>query len=109
MQTISISLAAAGMVLAREIRSSDKPNARILCGKGVELTDPLIARLRQMGIESVSVEGHPIKIEGEQTVDDMLSALDQRFSRVAHDPLMLRIKEIYRRRILRSMGENAGG
>jgi hypothetical protein len=109
MQTISISLAASGMVLAGEIRSSHEPNARVLCGKGVTLTESLINRLRQMGIESVSVEGHPVKMEGEQTVGDMLAALDERFSRVAHDPLMMRIKEIYKRQILRSMGEDANG
>lgn len=97
------------MVLAREIRSSNEPNARILCGKGVMLTESLISRLRQMGVESVNVEGHPVRMEGEQTVEDMLAALDQRFSRVAQDPAMMKIKEIYRRQILRSMGDDAGG
>jgi hypothetical protein len=109
MQTISISLAAPGMVLAREIRSSNEPNGRVLCGKGVTLTESLISRVRQMGIESVSVEGHPIKMEGERTAADMLAALDQRFCRVTDDPLMMRLKEIYRRQILRSMGEETGG
>ncbi len=109
MQIISISLAAGGMVLAREIRTSTEPNGRILCGKGVVLTESMIERLRKMHIESVAVEGHPVKVEGEPTLDDMLAALDKRFSRVAHDPLMMKIKEMYRRQILRSMGEDAGG
>jgi hypothetical protein len=109
MQTISISLAMSGMVLAREVRSSNNPSERILCGKGVVLTESLISRLRHLGVESVAVEGHPVKVEGDQTAEDILAALDQRFSRVAHDPLMVKIKEIYRRQILRSMGENTGG
>ncbi len=109
MQSISIALAADGMVLAQDVRVSNQASSRILCGKGVALTSSLIGRLRQLGIESVTVEGHPVKIEGEQTLDEMLAALDRRFSRVAGDPLMMRIREMYRRRILRSMGEDAGG
>jgi hypothetical protein len=109
MQNIPLSLAAAGMVLAREIKNSNEPNARVLCGKGVALTDSLINRLRQLGIESLTVAGHPVKMEGEQTVEDMLGALDRRFSRVANNPLMMKVKDIYRKRILRSMGEEVGG
>ena len=106
MQNIPISLASAGMVLAREIRSSNEPNSRLLCGKGVSLTDSLIKRLHQLGIESLTVEGHHAKLEGEATLEDMLHALDRRFRRVADDALMMRVKDIYRKRILRSMGED---
>jgi hypothetical protein len=105
MQKIPISLAAPGMVLAADIRSSGEAGGRILCGRGVSLTDSLIGRLRQMGIESVAVEGRPVKMEGELTIDDMLTALNRRFSRVADDPLMMKIKDMYRRQIERSMGE----
>jgi hypothetical protein len=107
-QNIPITLAAEGMVVAKEIRSSEDPGSMTICGKGVRLTDSLIDRLRSMGIQSVTVEGHPVKAEGEATVEDMLAALDRRFSRVLDDPLMLSLKAMYRRQILRAMGETDG-
>jgi hypothetical protein len=109
MQNIPISLAAAGMVIAREIKMAGDAAGRVLCGKGVRLTDSLITRLHQLGIESVVVEGHPVKMEGDATLDQMLEALDQRFSRVTGDPLMMQVKEIYRQRLVKSMGEETGG
>jgi hypothetical protein len=105
MQTIPISLAAPGMVVAAEIRSGGESTGRVLCGKGVNLTASLIQRLQQLGIESLTVEGHPIKMEGEETLETMLKALDRRFSRTSDDPLMMRVKEMYRKEIIRSMGE----
>jgi hypothetical protein len=108
MQKIPISLAATGMVLAKEIKSSDDPASMTICGKGIKLTESLIDRLRQMGIQSLTVEGHPIAIDGEASLDEMLAALDKRFRRVANDPLMMKVKELYRKHILRSMGEPSG-
>ena len=108
MQNIPISLTAAGMVLAKEIKSSDGPASMTICGKGVTLTESMIGRLQQMGIQSVTVEGHPILVKGEATLEQMLVSLDQRFSRVADDPLMSKVKEIYRKQILRSMGDTGG-
>jgi hypothetical protein len=107
-QNIPFTLAAPGMVVARDIKTSDDPSSMTLCGKGVKLTESLIDRLRQMGIKSVTVEGHPVKREGENSLEEMLAALDRRFSRVTDDPLMMKIREMYRRQILRSMG-GAGG
>jgi hypothetical protein len=104
MQNIPISLAAAGMVVDREIKASEDPSSMTICGKGVKLTESLIDRLRQMGIQSVTVEGHPIKIEGETSLAEMLVSLDKRFNRVADDPLMMKVKEIYRKRIVRDLG-----
>jgi hypothetical protein len=109
MQNIPISLAAAGMVIAREIKVAGDATGRVLCGKGVRLTDSLISRLRQLGIESVVVEGHPVKMEGEVTLEQMLEALDRRFSRLTNDPLMMKVKKIYRKRLIESMGEETGG
>jgi hypothetical protein len=106
MQNIPISLAKAGMVVAKEIKSSDDPASMTICGKGVKLTDSLLSRLESMGIQAITVEGHPVTVEGEATVEEMLAALDQRFSRVMDDPLMVKVKDLYRRQILRSMGES---
>jgi len=108
MQNIPISLAVPGMILAKEIKNSDDPSSMTICGKEVTLTESLIERLQRMGIQSVTVEGHPVNIEGETTLEQMLSALESRFSRVGGDPLMMRVKEMYRKQILRSMGEPGG-
>lgn len=93
------------MVLAKDITNPNDASGMTLCGKGVTLTDSLIRRLEQMGIQSIIVEGHPVKIEGEATLEEMLADLDKRFSRVLDDPLMVKIKGMYERHIKRSMGE----
>jgi hypothetical protein len=104
MQVIPIQLSADGMVVAKDICDG----SRVLCGKGVKLTEPLIHRLKKMGIESIAVEGHPVKLDGEESLDDMLEALEKRFRRVSGDPLMMKIKDLFCQRILRSMGEESG-
>ncbi|MBI5056112.1 MAG: hypothetical protein HZB61_05815 [Nitrospirae bacterium] len=110
MQKIPLSLAAPAMVLARDVRKiDDDPSSPPVCGKGIALTEALIARLDRMGIQAVFVEGHPIKIEGENTTGDMLKALEIRFSKVAGDPLMDKLKELYRQHIIESMGEEDAG
>lgn len=108
MQKIPIALLKPDMVLAKEIKSSEDPASMTICGKGVKLTESLIDRLRRMGIQSVTVEGHPVTMEGETSLDEMLAALDRRFSRVAADPLMMKIQTLYRNHIKRSMGEPGG-
>jgi len=108
MQKIPITLAKPGMVLGQDIKSSEDPAAMTVCGKGVQLKESLIDRLREMGIQTLTVEGHPVKMEGETSIEEMLSALDMRFKRVESDPLMMKIRELYRMQIRRSMGETDG-
>jgi hypothetical protein len=108
MQNIPLAQAAPGMVLAKEIKSSDDPASMTVCGKGVTLTESMIERLRRMGVQSLTVEGHPVRVEGEATTEQLLAALEHRFSRVMNDPRMMKIKGMYRKQILRSMGENGG-
>lgn len=108
MQTIPIALAEPEMVLARDVKRADNPQGPPICGRGTVLSASLIERLRNLGITSLVVEGHPVSIEGEKTLDDLLAELDRRFSKVANVPLMARLKEIYRRNIIRSMGGEGG-
>ena len=108
MQKIPIALALPGMILGQDIKSSEDPSAMTVCGKGVTLKESLIDRLRDMGIQTLTVEGHPVKMEGETSIEEMTAALDKRFSRVTNEPLMMKIKEIYRRHIQRSMGAADG-
>ncbi len=104
MQKIPIALAKPGMILGQDIKSSEDPAAMTICGKGVPLTESLIERLRDKDIQTLTVEGHPVKLEGESSIEEMIGALDKRFSRVGDDPLMMKIKEMYRKQILRAMG-----
>jgi hypothetical protein len=105
MQTIPFSLATAGMQLARDIKNPDSPDGPPICGKGVILTEALISRLQQKGVQAITVEGRPVKMEGDKSLEELLQLLDQRFRRVVQDPLMMRLKEIYRQHLIRSLGE----
>lgn len=105
MQRILISLAKPGMVLAKDLVRPENPAGPAICGKGMELTVSLIERLRNMGMQSLTVQGHPVWMEGDKTLNDLLLELDQRFSRVTQDPLTSSLKEIYRKYLISSMGE----
>ncbi len=107
MQKIPITLSQPGMILAKDVIRPDNPNGPPLCGKGVELTAPLIMRLQNMGIQSLIVEGHPLWQEGDKTLDELLSDLDRRFSKVAGQPRMKIIKDVYRSCIIKSMEGSA--
>ena len=109
MQKIPISLAKGGMVLAKEVRKDEDSVSPPICGKGVVLTDALISRLDRMGIQALTVEGHPVEMEGDRTLDEILDALEKRFSKVTDDPLMIKLKETYRNYLIKSMrGQDAG-
>ncbi len=101
MQNIPLILAAPGMTLAKAVMRPDSESRMPICGAGTALTELLIERLDQMGIASVLVEGHPVLIEGEKTPEAEIKALDHRFRQVCEDPLMIRLKEIYKDRLIR--------
>ncbi len=102
MQKIPLSLAFNGMILAQEIKNPDNPEGPPLCGKGVVLSSSLIERLYKIGVQSITVEGHPVKIEGEKTLDEELSSLEHRFRKVKDDPNMRILKEIYKIQIIKA-------
>lgn len=105
MQKIPMVLAVPGMVLAQDIRNEDNPDGPPLCGKGVGLTGALIERLNKIGIQSLTVEGHPVKMGGEKTLEEELALLDRRFKKVTDEPLMKKLKEMYRVRIIKTAGD----
>lgn len=107
MQKIPIALSQPGMTLAKDVIRPDNPNGPPLCGKGVELTAPLLMRLQNMGVQSLIVEGHPLWQEGDKTLEELLADLDRRFSKVADQPRMQTIKNIYRSCIIKSMEGSA--
>lgn len=105
MQKIPFSLAQSGMILAKDVVRGDNPNGPPICGKGVELTESLIERLRNMGIQSITVQGHPVWMDGDKTLPELLDDLDRRFSRSEGNPLNDMLRKVYRETIIRSMGE----
>ncbi|TWJ18003.1 hypothetical protein [Geobacter argillaceus] len=107
MQNIPISQSQPGMTLAKDVVRPDNPNGSPLCGKGVELTAPLIMRLQNMGVQSIIVEGHPLWLEGDKTLEELLADLDHRFRRLDDHPRMQAIKDVYRDCIINSMEGSA--
>lgn len=107
MQNIPIFQSQPGMILAKDVVRPDNPNGPPLCGKGVELTAPLIMRLQNMGVQSLIVEGHPLWLEGDKTREELLADLDHRFRRLADHPRMQVIKAVYRDCIIKSMEGSA--
>ncbi len=102
MQKIVCQQAAEGMVLAREVIT---PEGRTLCGQGTELTEAIIARFLKMEIPYISVEGHPVKIEGEKTLKEQLMDVEKRFSKVEHVPPLMFLKNKIMKRLVASMQE----
>jgi hypothetical protein len=95
MQRILLAQAEPGMILAKGILN---PEGLVLCGAGTELSDSLIERLAGMGIVDLTVEGHPVVIEGEKTLQEQLHDVDLRFQRVEGiTPLMYLKKRIQAR------------
>jgi hypothetical protein len=99
MQQIVTAMAAEGMVLAQDVLT---PEGRVLCGKGTELSTGLIERLKRMEIHSVTVEGHPLDVAGEKSLQDELHDLDARFSRVEKIAPLMYLKKKIREKLITS-------
>jgi hypothetical protein len=108
MQKIPLLLAEPDMVLARDILRDGNANGPPICGRGVTLTDTLIERLKRMEVQTITVEGHPLRMDGERTPEEILLALDKRFKKVENDPLTNKLKKIYRAYLMKSFGDQGG-
>ena len=78
MQQILTMQAAEGMVLAKDVEM----DGRVLCGKETPLSQKIIDRFLKMEISHVTVEGHPVAMEGEKSLKEELLEIEKRFSRV---------------------------
>jgi hypothetical protein len=105
MQKIPLHLASEGMVLARDVSRNDSSSNIPVCGKDTVLTNELIRRFDLMDIKTVYVQGRPVVIAGEPTLDAMLAELDHRFKKVRNDPLTSKVYDIYTAYIKRTMGD----
>jgi len=108
MQKIPLNLAAAEMVLARDIFKNDSPTGMPICGKGTVLSDSLISRLAQMGVQSLYVEGHPVRQEGDRGLAEQLVDLEKRFSKTMDNRHNLTLLDIYRNQLRTAMGDDGG-
>ena len=101
MQKILTAQASAGMVLAKDVLTGE---GRVLCGKGTVLDQGLIDRLTRMEISHITVEGHPVVIEGEKTLEQELLDLDARFAKVTKIPPLMYLKKRLREKLIASRG-----
>ena len=93
MQRISLEHAAPGMKLAKPAKNK---RGMTLCGAGAELSEDMIARLSDMGIKRITVEGHPVDTEEEEkSLSQQIDELNTRFRKVERNPLMRKVKKIF--------------
>lgn len=102
MQNIPLNLAEPGMKLAKAITDE---SGLLLCGKGTELTETTISRISSMGINKITVEGHPVEIfeVEEKPPEVQLKELEQRFEKAATDPVMSMIKNMLEKKLKEKM------
>jgi len=93
------------MILDQDILPPNKPNGVPIIGKGNELTRQIIERLKNMGIQSITVAGHPVIIPGEETLEQALISLEDRFAAVRDDPYMMNIKGLFTKQIKQGYDE----
>ena len=105
MQKIPLTLAQDGMILAKEVVRPEKPDGPPLFGKGMALSATHIERLAGLGIQSIVVEGRPVVMEGDESLEVQLRNLEERFVRCGQDPFMQRLKGALQRHLTRMMGE----
>ena len=101
MQDVTLERAAAGMKLAKPVTNK---SGIILYGVGAVLTDDIIARLSEMGVEQITVDGNPPgTADDEESLSLQVKKLNARFRYVEGDPLMGKIKNL----ILKQIKERA--
>jgi len=80
------------MVLARAVL---RDSGQVLVGEGTELSASLVERLASMGVESITVQGHPVNLEGvggNTSYARRIERLDHLFRKHQADPWMGRVK-----------------
>jgi hypothetical protein len=90
MQRLPLSYIRPGMKTFEEVVDAQ---GRVLCGKGVELTEPMLQKFQELGVSYITVEGAPVKLPWEKTLEEELELLEKRFSGVK-DEFLLHVKEV---------------
>ncbi len=88
MQKIPVNLAKAGMVLEKSVL---RDNGLVLVAQGTEISEALLNRLENMGVEWITVEGAPVEMEGmapPKTYEQRMQEMDHLFRRYKNDKWM---------------------
>lgn len=102
MQQILSAQAKEGMVLGKDVMT---PEGRVLCGKGTSLTAGLLDRLVKMDIVQITVEGHPVAVPGEKSLEEEIAAIEARFSEVEKVAPLMYIKKKIIKKMIESRGK----
>ncbi len=89
MEKIPLRLAQAGMVLAQPILNAA---GSVLVGEDVVLSDALVGRLAEAGVQTIAIKSGPRK--GPGTADRVLGRLDHLFRKRNADPFMAALKSM---------------
>ncbi len=89
MQKVPLTLAKPGMVLEKPVT---RENGMTLVGVGTQLTDALLQRLENMGVESIVVEGSPLTPDGENPYTAKIERLEHLFRQYTQDRWMQKVK-----------------
>jgi hypothetical protein len=89
MSKIALDKLESGMKLAKPVENS---SGMVLLGENTELTVELIDKIKDMGIDSVYIQG---MTKPSVPVEVMLSDLDGRFKAVENEPYMDVLKQIF--------------
>jgi hypothetical protein len=89
MSKIALDKLESGMKLAKPVENS---SGMVLLGENTELTVELIDKIKDMGIDSVYIQG---MTKPSVPVEVMLSDLDGRFRAVENEPYMDVLKKIF--------------
>ena len=90
-QRILVTQAAPGMVIARPVVQADR---MVLVGEGAVLSEVMITQMLKRGIKRIVVRGQPVARTASGSFDARMAALDARFARVMHIPLMSALRDI---------------
>jgi coenzyme F420-reducing hydrogenase beta subunit len=87
-----------GQMLAQDVTRQD---GMVLMPKGQEVTAEIKSLLTRMEVDAVVVEGDLFASEEERQafLAEQEKELYRRFSRVENDPLLMGLRELYRRRL----------
>lgn len=102
MQQILTLQAKEGMVLAKDVTT---PEGRVLCGKGTVLTQSLLDRFRKMELAQLTVDGHPVAMPGEKSLQEELQEIEERFSEVKTVPPLVYLKKRLMHKLVAARGQ----
>ena len=93
MSKIALDKLESGMKLAKPVENS---SGMVLLGENTELTVELIDKIKDMGIDSVYIQGMS---KPSVPIEVMLSDLDERFKTVENEPYMDVLKKVFKEHI----------